>query len=251
MALAKSIGMLGKSLCSAGSVVAIVMACSICRHNDFAKRCGRGPTGKASGLAWIHGTWCVYGHHPAVGMSRGNMGPPTQRAFSSSSSGGSQWLSRRQCPSSPVVTAETPQACALTGLPPLAAEGEAGSSGSQSPDLGDTWKYGCPKCPDWDSDVEAWTESEGTSSQCQHNVENLALNVMGQDQSGEKMSLFLEDWELARVALSCHIALDMLCQEMHEVAGLLLPQRPAVTVRKAFLSPWTRCDATVWGGGMW
>ena len=30
------------------------------------------------------------------------------------------------------------------------------------------------------------------------------------------MSLFLEDWELASVALSCHIALDMLCQEMHE-----------------------------------
>ena len=36
------------------------------------------------------------------------------------------------------------------------------------------------------------------------------------DQSGEKISLFLEDWELARVALSCHIALDMLCQEVHE-----------------------------------
>ena len=25
-----------------------------------------------------------------------------------------------------------------------------------------------------------------------------------------------QDWELAKVALSCHIALDMLCQEMHE-----------------------------------
>ena len=32
---------------------------------------------------------------------------------------------------------------------------------------------------------------------------------------GEVVSLFLEDWELARVALSCHVALDMLCQEMH------------------------------------
>ena len=30
------------------------------------------------------------------------------------------------------------------------------------------------------------------------------------------MSLFLADWDLARVALSCHIALDSLCQEMHE-----------------------------------
>ena len=33
---------------------------------------------------------------------------------------------------------------------------------------------------------------------------------------GPNISLFLEDWELARVALSCHLALDMLCQEMHQ-----------------------------------
>ena len=25
-----------------------------------------------------------------------------------------------------------------------------------------------------------------------------------------------KDWELARVALGCHVALDMMCQEMHE-----------------------------------
>ena len=67
------------------------------------------------------------------------------------------------------------------------------------------------------SDVEPWTESEGTSSseQCERNVESLALDATGQDQSGAR-SLFLEDWELVMVALSCHIALDMLCQEMHE-----------------------------------
>ena len=34
--------------------------------------------------------------------------------------------------------------------------------------------------------------------------------------SGENVSFFLEDWELTRVALGCHIALDLLCQEMHE-----------------------------------
>ena len=39
------------------------------------------------------------------------------------------------------------------------------------------------KSPDWDSDVESLTESEGTSSsdQCEHNVESLARNVMEQD----------------------------------------------------------------------
>ena len=29
------------------------------------------------------------------------------------------------------------------------AEGEAGSGGSQSPDLGDTWRQGCPTSPEW------------------------------------------------------------------------------------------------------
>ena len=37
---------------------------------------------------------------------------------------------------------------------------------------------------------------------------------------GDKISLFLKDWELAKVALSCRMALDMLCQEMHEASLL-------------------------------
>ena len=41
----------------------------------------------------------------------------------------------------------------------------------------------------------------------------------------------LEDWDLGRVTLSCHIALDMLCQEMRE-AGL----------QESLFSPWTGCD---------
>ena len=94
----------------------------------------------------------------------------------------------------------------------MAEETASVSSGSLSPDFGDTWRYGCPKSPDWDSDVESWTESEGTSSSelREHNVESLALNVVGQNWSGEEISLILKDWELARVALSCHTALDML-----------------------------------------
>ena len=111
----------------------------------------------------------------------------------------------------PFVSAETLKAGALIGLHLLAAGGENGSSGCQSPDFGDMWRYGYPKSPDWDGNVESWTESEGASSeQCEHNVESPALNVMEQDQSGEKISLFVEDWELARMALSCHIALDLM-----------------------------------------
>ena len=76
----------------------------------------------------------------------------------------------------PFVSAETLIVCALIGLHLLAADYQAGSSGSQSPDLGDAWKYGCPKSPDWEGDVELGTGSEGTSSseQCEHNVERCA-----------------------------------------------------------------------------
>ena len=66
----------------------------------FCKRCGKDPTGKASGLAWIHGTWCACAHHPAVGMSWGSMGHTA--SCSSSFSRRCQWLSRRQCRSSPL-----------------------------------------------------------------------------------------------------------------------------------------------------
>ena len=41
-----------------------------------------------------------------------------------------------------------------------------------------------------------------------------ADNVSNEDGSGDKISRFLQDWEVAKVAMSCHIALDMLCQEL-------------------------------------
>ena len=41
------------------------------------------------------------------------------------------------------------------------------------------------------------------------NVGNLALEVVGQNMSSEVISLFLEDWEVGRVALSCHLSTDL------------------------------------------
>ena len=37
-----------------------------------------------------------------------------------------------------------------------------------------------------------------------------AVEVIGQDWSSEVVALFLEDWELGTVALSCHMAMDLL-----------------------------------------
>ena len=108
-------------------------------------------------------------------------------------------------------------------------------------------EFRLPKKPGWDSDVESWTESEGTSSseRCIHNVESFALNVIGQKWSGEKVSLFPEDWELAGVALSCpHCPGYVVPGNVRGlVAGLPLPGEPTVTARKALLSLWRGCDS--------
>ena len=60
-------------------------------------------------------------------------------------------------------------------------------------------------------------ESESTDGYEAGNVNNEALHVTGLHGSGDKIPLFLQDWELANVASSFHVALDILCQEMYEV----------------------------------
>ena len=73
---------------------------------------------------------------------------------------------------------------------------------------------GCSKSQMWESGDEAWSEDESVSSNGSRegNVGNDALHVTGLYGPGDKISLFLKDWELAKVALGCHTALDMLCQ---------------------------------------
>ena len=39
------------------------------------------------------------------------------------------------------------------------------------------------------------------------------------------VALFLEDWELGRVALSCHMATDLLCQELRDACWWAQCQR--------------------------
>ena len=57
--------------------------------------------------------------------------------------------------------------------------------------------------------------SSGRSDE--NNVGTGALFVIGLHGPGSTNALFPQDWEVAKVALSCHVALDMLCQELHEV----------------------------------
>ena len=67
------------------------------------------------------------------------------------------------------------------------------------------------------SEGEAWSEDESVSSSgsCEGTVSNEPLHVIGVYGPGDMISLFLKEWDLAKVALSCHMALDMMCQEVH------------------------------------
>ena len=51
----------------------------------------------------------------------------------------------------------------------------------------------------------------------EHNNECLAIEVLGKDWSSEVLALFLEDWELGRVALSSQTNMDLFCQKMRDV----------------------------------
>ena len=90
----------------------------------------------------------------------------------------------------------------------IAEEGRDGD-GFQVPGVRDEWKMGCPMSPMWESEGEAWSEDEDACS-------GASRNVVGLHGPGDKISVFLQDRELAKMALSCHMALDMLCREMYE-----------------------------------
>ena len=78
-------------------------------------------------------------------------------------------------------------------------------------------KWAAQRAQMWESEGEAWLEDESVSSSAfrEGNVCNDALHVIKVYGRGDKVSLFLKDWELARVASSCHVALRMLRQEMN------------------------------------
>ena len=61
------------------------------------------------------------------------------------------------------------------------------------------------------------SDSFSSSSSSENNVGNGAQFVIGLHGSGAATAHFLQQWEVAKVALSCHVALDNLCQELHEV----------------------------------
>ena len=117
----------------------------------------------------------------------------------------------------PCFAADVLKKCALIALHAMADEGRGGD-GFQVPELGEGWKMGCQNSPMWEMKAKLGRKTKVCLQVAlvKRNVCNDALHVIGLHGSGDKISLFLQDWELAKVALSCHMALDMLCQEMNE-----------------------------------
>ena len=77
--------------------------------------------------------------------------------------------------------------CALVGMH----LGRGGKSGFHTPDLGDMWRYSCPKSSIWESEDEAWSGDESVSSSVsrENNGCNGALHVIGLYGRGDKVSL--------------------------------------------------------------
>ena len=96
-----------------------------------------------------------------------------------------------------VFSAETVKVCAMIGLHMMAEENALRSDRVSSPDLGEMWKYGCPKSQVWSDDGLEEERGEDTSSveYYEHTVDNLAIEVVGQNWSSEmvSLSLFLEE----------------------------------------------------------
>ena len=65
-------------------------------------------------------------------------------------------------------------------------------------DLGDMWRQVCPESLEWISSCSASETSLGCEVY-EHNDDCRAIEVAGQDWSGEVVALFLEEWELGGI----------------------------------------------------
>ena len=95
----------------------------------------------------------------------------------------------------------------------MAAESGSGfssSCGVFSPGVGGIPLLSGPRYPQWKGEFScSKNESTVGCELYEHNNECWDVDVIGQDWSSD-VALFLEDWELGRVPLSCHMTVDLL-----------------------------------------
>ena len=155
--------------------------------------------GGSCGLSWMLGMVCVYAQPLRSGDPR--VVRAVWRALLLPSGEG----------------ADCPQGAESAGAQHLAAWRASPPTGAEEADLPARQRGLQLLHLGWFDGPELKDESEASEDDQTDNVSNEALCVIGLDGSGDKVSRYLQDWEVAKVALSCHIALDMPCQEVYEV----------------------------------
>ena len=191
----RPVGGTGKGVGVPGSFLPMLAFASLCRRNgfqhrwvkDFAKDVGRGLLGRR--LAFPEPMGCCALAFMILFLRK--YGPHGELFFFLTKK--DPFALTEAVQFKPFILAETLKACALTGLHLMTGEGEAGPSGCQSPDLGDTWRGRLPK----NARIGTATANRGAKVKAflrpifrGHHVESLALHVIGLNGSGEKVSLF-------------------------------------------------------------
>ena len=90
------------------------------------------------------------------------------------------------------------------------------SSGSMSPDLGEMWRQGCPKSPEWEGDLElgsADEEEEGDNAGSSDEMEDEGLKDYLNRVNDSPLGVLVRDYltpadtlEMRTTALKCNIA---------------------------------------------
>ena len=92
----------------------------------------------------------------------------------------------------------------------VAEENAFRSDRDSSPDLC------CPESPVWSGDGFEGERIESAQPWRNTNTTSTTSPLKSLGRTGQVISLFLEDWEVGRVALSCHLSMDPSCQEMRD-----------------------------------
>ena len=119
----------------------------------------------------------------------------------------------------PFFSADVLKECALIALHLIAEEGRDGENGCHAPGLVRRLESGAAQrvqCERVKANLGRKTKVCLLVALEKAMRATMRCTSSGCKGLGGRICLFLKDWELGKVALSCHMALDKLCQEMHE-----------------------------------
>ena len=115
-----------------------------------------------------------------------------------------------------------PCICAWIGLHMMDEEIALRSDSDSSPDLGDMWKYGCPKSPEWSGNGVEWAGSEDAFPRWSFTSTTSEISLLKSLGRSRQVKRSLFSWKIGRSGgwhSSCNWSTDLLCQEMRDACG--------------------------------